>query len=349
VGDRVYSVLYVEDNLNHYRILQRFVERSGLPIQVDHVGSAEECFAIFLKKNYDLLMLDYNLVGVSGLGILERLKELDVMVPIVMVTQEKDPKVAIDAMKMGAVDVVMKSKESFRELPGKIVGYVEDFEGRLGTEQTYRLRRQGIIRKPKARRLLRLMIKTDGDGLRPASRTLHFYEPDHAMFLDMSQESLDKVMQLLTMNKILLKKPVGVKPTCPRCESDDVTVVPVCPLCGGRVFVKNAGAGADPSKPYKCLDGCNQAFGEVAITYRCNQCTKEFSLAESWYKHTFEFTLNPQLRMEVEEQVNKAEEMVQYEQRSEDAKEHLESTKAMQHEIRDQLRSLIVSKLKKED
>jgi CheY-like chemotaxis protein len=349
VGDRVYSVLYVEDNPNHYQILQRFIERSGLPIQVDHVGSAEECFAIFLKKNYDLLMLDYNLGGVSGVGILERLKELDVMVPIVMVTQEKDPEIAIEAMKLGAVDFVMKSKESFKELPGKIVGYVEDFEGRLGTEQTYRLRRQAIIRKPQARKLLRLMIKTEEDSLRPASRTLHFYEPDHTMYLDMSQESLDRVMQLLTMNKILLKKPVGVKPTCPRCESDNVTVVPVCPLCGGRVFVKNAGAGADPAKPYKCLDGCNKAFEEVAITYRCNQCTKEFSLAESWYKHTFEFTLNPQLRLEVEEQVNKAEEMLQYEKRSEDAEEQLESTKAMQQEIRDQLRTLIVSKLKKED
>ncbi len=348
MSDRVYSVLFVEDNPNHYEILQRFIERSGLPISVDHVESAEECFAIFLKKNYDLLMLDYNLGGVSGLGILERLKDLDVMVPIVMVTQQKDPEIAIDAMKLGAVDFVMKSKDSFRGLPEKIVGYVEDYEGRLSSEQIYRLKRQGIIRKPRARRLLRLMIKTEEDSLRPASRTLHFYEPDHTVYLDTSQESLDRVMQLLTMNKILLKKPVGVKPTCPRCESDNVTVVPVCPLCGGRVFVKNAGAGADPSKPYKCLDGCNKAFMEVAITYRCNQCTKEFSLAESWYKHTFEFTLNPQLRLEVEVQVNKAEEMLQYEQRSEEAEHQLESTKAMQQEIRDQLRSLIVSKLKKD-
>jgi DNA-binding response OmpR family regulator/DNA-directed RNA polymerase subunit RPC12/RpoP len=348
VSDRVYSVLYVEDNPNHYKILQRFIERSGLPISVDHVESAEECFAIFLKKNYDLLMLDYNLGGVSGIGILERLKDLDIMVPIVMVTQQKDPKIAIDAMKLGAVDFVMKSKESFRELPEKIVGYVSDYEGKLGSEQAYRLKRQSIIRMPKARQLLRLMIKTEEDSLRPSSKTLHFYEPDHTMYLDMSQESLDNVMRLLTMNKILLKKPVGVKATCPRCESDDVTTVPVCPLCGGRVFVKNAGASADPSKPYKCLDGCNQAFEEVGITYRCNKCTKEFSLGESWYKHTFEFTLNPQLRLEVEEQVNKAEELVQYERRSEDAEDQLETTKAMQEEIRDQLRALIVSKLKKD-
>jgi CheY-like chemotaxis protein/DNA-directed RNA polymerase subunit RPC12/RpoP len=347
VSDRVYNVLFVEDNPNHYKILQRFIEKSGLPIQVDHVETAQECYAIFLKKNYDLLMLDYNLGDVNGIGILEKLKELDVMVPIVMVTQEKDPKIAIDAMKLGAVDFVMKSKESFRDLPGKIMGYVEDYEGRLTNEQVYKVRRRSIVRLPEVRQLLRLIIKSEGDSLKPASRTLHFYEPDHTMFLDMSQENLDKVMQMLTLNKILLKKPVGVKVACPRCESDDVTTVPVCPVCGGRVFVKNVGALADPSKPFKCLDGCNQAFPEVGISYRCNQCTKEFSLEESRYKHTFEFSLNPQIRLEVESQVDDAEELEQWEQQSQDMEERLENTKAMQEEIRDQLRTLIKSQLKK--
>lgn len=246
------------------------------------------------------------------------------------------------------MDFVIKSKESFSDLPAKIIGYVEDYEGKLGSEQVYKLKRQAISRRPEALRLLRLMIRSGEDSLSPASRTLHYYEPDHTMYPETSQESLDRAMQLLTMNKILLKKPVGVKVACPRCESDNVTTVPVCPHCGGKVFVKNVGASADPSKPYKCLDGCNQAFGEVAVTYRCNQCTKEFTLAESWYKHTFEFALNPQMRLEVEAQVNKAEELVRYEQRSEDAEDQLENTKAMQQEIRDQLRALIVDKLKKD-
>ena len=347
MSDRVYSVLFVEDNPNHYKILQRFIEKSGLPIQVDHVETAQECFTIFLKKNYDLLMLDYNLGDVSGIDILERLKELDVMVPIVMVTQQKNPKIAIDAMKLGAVDFIMKSKESFKELPGKIIGYVDDYEGRLTNGQIYKVKRRSIVRLPEVRQLLKLIIKAEDGSLTPASNTRHFYEPDHTMFLDMTQENLDKVMQMLTLNKILLKRPVGVKVACPRCESDNVTTVPVCPVCGGKVFVKNVGASSAPSRPLKCLDGGNQAFPEVGITYRCNQCTKVFSLKESRYKHTFEFALNPQIRLEVESQVDDAEELEQWEQQSQDMEERLENTKAMQVEIRDQLRTLIKSQLKK--
>jgi hypothetical protein len=85
----------------------------------------------------------------------------------------------------------------------------------------------------------------------------------------------------------------------------------------------------------------------VGITYRCNKCTREFGLKESRYKHTFEFALNPQIRLEVEAQVDDAEELEQWEQQSQDMEERLENTKAIQEEIRDQLRTLVTSQLKK--
>jgi len=45
--------------------------------------------------------------------------------------------------------------------------------------------------------------------------------------------------------------------------------------------------------------------------------------------------------------VDDAEELEQWEQQSQDMEERLENTKAMQEEIRDQLRTLIKSQLKK--
>ena len=73
--DRVYHVLMVEDNPNHYKILQRFIKKSGKPIEVDLVPSAHEFFNVFLAKNYDLIMLDYNLAQYNGLSILKKLSE----------------------------------------------------------------------------------------------------------------------------------------------------------------------------------------------------------------------------------------------------------------------------------
>ncbi|MBN2334471.1 response regulator [Candidatus Bathyarchaeota archaeon] len=347
MSSRVYRVLMVEDNANHYKILQRFIDKSGLPIQLDHVQTAQECFNIFLKKNYDLLMLDYNLEEMSGLSILEKLKELEVLVPIIMVTQQKDPKVAIDAMKMGAVDFIIKSKENFKTLPERIIQYVDDYDEKLASDQVYKVKRRNILRIPEVRELLKLLIGSEDLSLRPSSSTYHGYEPDHRGLLDMTQENLDKIMQLLTFNKILIKRPVGVKVSCPRCESDNVTTVPVCPRCGGKVFVRNVGAGADPSRPFKCLDGCNEAFEEVMITYRCNHCTRVFALKESRYKHNFEFTVNPSIVEELQKHVDNADELKQWEEKNQEMEEQLVNTRQMQEEIRDQLRTLITSQLKK--
>lgn len=346
MSERVYRVLMVEDNPNHYKILQRFIDKSGLRIQVDHVMTAQECFSIFLKKNYDLLMLDYNLEHYTGLSILKKLNELNIMVPIVMVTQEKDPQVAIESMKMGAVDYVIKTKESFKELPAKIVQYVEAYEYKLANDQGQKYKRKSLMRNPEIRELVKLLLKADENSIKPTSTTIHSYEPDHTATLDMTQESLDKVVQVLTMNKILLKRPVGVKMACPRCESDNVTTIPICPKCSGRIFVKNVGVAADPEKPFKCLDGCGEQFEEVAIKYRCNLCGNEYTQKESKYKHTFEFTVNQQIVDELQRQVDAADELSQWEQQNQQVEQHIENTKQIQEAIKSQLQELVKQQLK---
>jgi len=346
LSDRVYHVLMVEDNTNHFKILQRFIDRSGLRIQVDHVMTAQECFSIFLKKNYDLLMLDYNLEHYNGLGILRKLNELQILVPIIMVTQQKDPQTAIESMKLGAVDYIIKSKESFKSLPEKIVQYVEQYEYKLANDQGQKYRRKTLMRNPEIRELVKLLLKAEDNAIKPKAETIHSYEPDHTSFLDMTQEGLDKVMQILTINKILMKKPVGVKMACPRCESDNVNTVPVCPKCGGRIFLKNVGVGADPDKPFKCLDGCGEQFEEVAISYRCNLCGKEYGQRESKYKHTFEFNVNRQIVNELKRQVNAADELAQWEQQNQQVEQHLENTKQIQEAIKNQLQELVKQQLK---
>ncbi|MCW4048816.1 MAG: response regulator [Candidatus Bathyarchaeota archaeon] len=346
MSDRIYRVLLVEDNPNHYQILQRFIDKSGLPIQVDHVLTAQECFNIFLKKNYDLLMLDHNLENYTGTEILRKLKEFNILVPIIMVTQQKDPQVAIDAMKLGAVDFIIKNKENFKSLPEKIKSYVEEFEYKLANDQVFKVQRRSILKSPDVRELMKLIMTGEGNALRPKAATVHSYEPDHTELLDMTQENLDRLMQLLTINKVLIKKPIGVKVSCPRCEADDVTTVPSCPSCGGKLFVKNTSTSVDEVKSFKCLDGCNKTFDEVKVTYKCNKCTKVFDQKESRYKHTFEFSINTRILGELRDEMDTHEELAQWELQSQQVSEQLVATKEIHKEIKSQLKDLIKSQMK---
>jgi len=344
MSDRVYHVLMVEDNLNHYKILQRFIKKSGKPIEVDHVASAHEFFNVFLAKNYDLLMLDYNLAQYTGLSILQKLNELDVITPIIMVTQQKDPEIAINAMKMGAVDYIIKSKENFEHLPDKIIAYVSDYEHELATNDVYKLKRKNLLRNPEVREMMKYLITNKETELRPKSSTYHYYSPGH-IEMEMERENLEKILQILTINKMMVKKPIGVKVACPRCDSDDVVTAPVCPKCGGKVFVKNTQGG---DEPLRCLSGCGETFSEVKTAYKCNSCFKEFKQEDSRYKHIYVYEVNQQMLTEFKNALASNDEMQLWQEKNKQYAQNLESTKQMHEEIRTQLRALIEQQIKKD-
>lgn len=341
--DRVYHVLMVEDNPNHYKILLRFIKKSDKPIEVDLVPSAHEFFNVFLAKNYDLIMLDYNLAQYTGLSILKKLNELDVFTPIIMVTQQKDPEIAINAMKLGAVDFIIKSKENFEHLPEKIIAYITDYEQELSNNEVFKHKRKNILRNNDVREILRYLISNKELELHVKSSTYHYYTPGH-IEVQMEKENFEKILQILTLNRMMIKKPVGVKVTCPRCDSDDISTVPVCPVCGGKIFVKNTSGG---DAPLRCLSGCGEAFSEVKVSYKCNSCFKDFKQEDSRYRHIYNYQVNPQMIDEFKQMLASTDEVQLWEEKNKQYAENLENTRLMHEEIRNQLRALIEAQIKK--
>jgi len=344
VSDRVYNILMVEDNLNHYKILLRFIKKSGKNIVVDHVESAHEFFNVFLTKNYDLLMLDYNLAQFTGLGILQKLSEMQVTTPIIMVTQQKDPEIATNAMKLGAVDFIIKSKENFRYLPEKIISYINDYENEIANNEVFKLKRKSLMRSNEINGYVRALVESKETKLTPRAETTYFYEPE-LDGLEMDTVTIEKVLQLLTVNRVLSKKPVAVRITCPRCDSDNVATRPVCPNCGGKVFVKNEGG--ESEEPLRCLSGCGQTFKHVQAAYACNNCFKEFPQDEAKYRHIYNFEVNVSMLEEMRQSMVNTDEMKMWEEKNKQYSENIEQTKQMQEEIRTQLRALIEHKIKK--
>lgn len=93
-------------------------------------------------NNPDLILLDFNLPGMDGLGFMRRLAEhTDCTIPIVMLTGEDCAKVAVEAMKHGADDYLVKDIEGryLRLLPSVVARAIG---ARTQREQTRRLLRR---------------------------------------------------------------------------------------------------------------------------------------------------------------------------------------------------------------
>ncbi|NWF79634.1 MAG: response regulator [Chloroflexi bacterium] len=79
-------ILLVEDDNHIGRIVELALPELGIPYEFVTVLSAEEGLELWNQQPFDLLVADYNLRGMSGLKLIELLKERGVTAPMVMVT-----------------------------------------------------------------------------------------------------------------------------------------------------------------------------------------------------------------------------------------------------------------------
>jgi DNA-binding NarL/FixJ family response regulator len=80
--------------------------------EIEEAGTAEEALALARKTAPDVIVLDINLAGTSGLDLLRTLKVENGATRIVMFTMHAEPSYAMRALKAGAAGYVSKSADA---------------------------------------------------------------------------------------------------------------------------------------------------------------------------------------------------------------------------------------------
>jgi DNA-binding NtrC family response regulator len=96
----------VDDELIMRESLAGWLERDGH--QVKTASSGEEALELLEDTRYEILLVDIKMEGISGLEVLRRVKESDPDVDVVMITAYGSIPTAIEAMKHGAYDYLLK-------------------------------------------------------------------------------------------------------------------------------------------------------------------------------------------------------------------------------------------------
>src|SRR3954453_21263836 len=115
--DRPIRLLMVEDNVDQLLLTQRALKRFDPEIQVVSVNDGQQCLDRLAREDFSVVVLDYGLPHIDGMDVLKRIRTTKYDVPIVMVTGQGDEKVAVEAMKNGAYDYVVKTQSYLKSLP----------------------------------------------------------------------------------------------------------------------------------------------------------------------------------------------------------------------------------------
>lgn len=76
--------------------------------QISTATSGEEGIELYPKVRPDLVIMDVRMGGMTGLQTLEKIREIDSRTPVIMMTAYGTTKTAIEAMKLGAYDYLLK-------------------------------------------------------------------------------------------------------------------------------------------------------------------------------------------------------------------------------------------------
>jgi CheY-like chemotaxis protein len=97
-------ILIVDDDPEVVEVLTRFFERTPADYEVQAVTNGEDALAALLLRAPDLVLLDINMPGMSGLEVM---KHIDRHIAVIMITGNVDEAPA-EALKLGAFAYIPK-------------------------------------------------------------------------------------------------------------------------------------------------------------------------------------------------------------------------------------------------
>ena len=100
------SILVVDDEPIMQEILGDFLREEGYSIDI--AGSGEEGIELAQKSSYDCAIVDLMMPGIDGIETMQKLREIDTSLPVIMVTAFASVESAVEAMKRGAFEYITK-------------------------------------------------------------------------------------------------------------------------------------------------------------------------------------------------------------------------------------------------
>jgi len=180
------NVLLLEDSSSEARlILEMLPPHNGSPIQVEWVKLLADAMQHLVQSDFDAVLMDLTLPDSDGLGTLKCLLDAHPTIPVVVLTGMDDDRLALEALRCGAQDYVLKTEMHGDTLPRALryaverkrrsraeeqLLYVQEEERRRGARGLH----DGVLQSLFALRLrLQLLADRNADRHGDLSTQLH--------------------------------------------------------------------------------------------------------------------------------------------------------------------------------
>ena len=105
-------VLLVDDDEVDRMAVRRALRTSELAVDITEATTPKDARDLLQAKSFDCVLLDFRLPEQNGLSLVRQLRQSGVDIPIIVLTGQGDEQIAVDLMKAGASDYMVKTRVS---------------------------------------------------------------------------------------------------------------------------------------------------------------------------------------------------------------------------------------------
>lgn len=121
------SVLLVDDDPSFARVFQNsLLKARGIVFRVTRKTNVDDALAaIKADPLFDIIVTDFVLPDLNGLDFCLRLSQMEQKIPVVMISSTKDIKLAVEVMKLGVEDFLVKDELDEAHVPRTLVNILD--------------------------------------------------------------------------------------------------------------------------------------------------------------------------------------------------------------------------------
>jgi DNA-binding NarL/FixJ family response regulator len=106
------NILIADDHANVRRGLREIVVDAFSGAHFSEASNGDEVLTQLVKSQHDVLLLDINMPGRSGLEVLKDVKQIYPQLPVIMVSVQPESQYALRCLRAGATAYVNKNSAS---------------------------------------------------------------------------------------------------------------------------------------------------------------------------------------------------------------------------------------------
>ncbi len=138
-------VLNAEDNAFDAELTERHFKEYAPQFEVHTVRTAAACLSCLKQPVFDIVLLDNHLPDQDGIDILRQIAKMPVSIPIIMVTGDGDESLAVQALRFGASDYIVKTGNYIETLPDTLTTVYNEYRSQARTHGQFARNQRRIL------------------------------------------------------------------------------------------------------------------------------------------------------------------------------------------------------------